>query len=147
MCGYAKKYHAIGILNTDWGDFGHINHPAYSIPGMIYGAVFAWNHEVIPFEELNRQISRVEYHDSSETLVGLLAQIPQNSVFTWWDAVMYYEKNEAGRRWRAASLPLKESVSMEAVAQSGKRLGRNSNRYFADSGNDRQSQHFGSARF
>ena len=48
MCGYAKKYHAIGILNTDWGDFGHINHPAYSIPGMIYGAAFAWNHEVIP---------------------------------------------------------------------------------------------------
>lgn len=121
MCGYAKKYHAIGILNTDWGDFGHINHPAYSIPGMIYGAAFAWNHEVIPFEELNRQISRVEYHDSSETLVGLLAQIPQNSVFTWWDAVMYYEKNELGGD--ESSFPsLKESVSMEAVAQSGKRL-------------------------
>lgn len=121
MCGYAKKYHAIGILNTDWGDFGHINHPAYSIPGMIYGAAFSWNHEVIPFEELNRQISRVEYHDSSEKLVGFLAQIPQNSVFTWWDAVMYYEKNELGGD--ESSFPsLKESVSMEAVAQSGKRL-------------------------
>ena len=22
-----QKYHAIGILNTDWGDYGHINHP------------------------------------------------------------------------------------------------------------------------
>lgn len=121
MCGYAKKYHAIGILNTDWGDFGHINHPAYSIPGMIYGAAFSWNHEVIPFEELNRQISRVEYHDSSEKIVGLLAQIPQNSVFTWWDAVMYYEKNELGGD-ESGFPSLKESVSMETVAQSGKRL-------------------------
>lgn len=121
MCGYAKKYHAIGILNTDWGDFGHINHPAYSIPGMIYGAAFSWNHEVLPFEELNRQISRVEYHDSSEKLVGLLAQIPQNSVFTWWDAVMYYEKNELGGD-ESGFPSLKESVSMETVAQSGKRL-------------------------
>lgn len=121
MCGYAKKYHAIGILNTDWGDFGHINHPAYSIPGMIYGAAFSWNHEVIPFEELNRQISRVEYHDSSEKIVGLLAQIPQNSIFTWWDAVMYYEKNELGGD-ESGFPSLKESVSMETVAQSGKRL-------------------------
>lgn len=121
MCGYAKKYHAIGILNTDWGDFGHINHPAYSIPGMIYGAAFSWNHEVIPFEEINRRISRVEYHDSSETLVGLLAQIPPNSLFTWWDAVMYYEKNELGGD-ESGFPSLKESVSMEAVAQSGKRL-------------------------
>lgn len=121
MCGYAEKYHAIGILNTDWGDFGHINHPAYSIPGMIYGAAFSWNHEVIPFEELNRQISRVEYHDSSEKIVGLLAQIPQNSVFTWWDAVMYYEKNELGGD-ESGFPSLKESVSMETVAQSGKRL-------------------------
>ena len=121
MCGYAKKYHAIGILNTDWGDFGHINHPAYSIPGMIYGAAFSWNHEVIPFEELNRQISRVEYHDSSEKIVGLLAQIPQNSLFTWWDAVMYYEKNELGGD-ESGFPSLKESVSMETVAQSDKRL-------------------------
>ena len=24
MCGYARKYHAEGVLNTDWGDCGHI---------------------------------------------------------------------------------------------------------------------------
>lgn len=121
MCGYAEKYHAIGILNTDWGDFGHINHPAYSIPGMIYGAAFSWNHEVIPFEELNRQISRVEYHDSSEKLVGLLAQIPQNSLFTWWDAVMYYEKNELGGT-EGGFPSLKEIISGEEVAECCKRL-------------------------
>ncbi len=28
---------------------------------MIYGAVFSWNGEKIPFAELNRMISRIEY--------------------------------------------------------------------------------------
>lgn len=50
MCGYAAKYHGIGVLNTDWGDFGHVNDPAFSVPGMIYGAVFSWNGEKIPLQ-------------------------------------------------------------------------------------------------
>lgn len=33
MCGYAAKYHGIGVLNTDWGDFGHVNDPAFSVRG------------------------------------------------------------------------------------------------------------------
>ena len=40
MCQYASNYHAEGLLNTDWGDCGHINHPDFSLPGMIYGAAF-----------------------------------------------------------------------------------------------------------
>lgn len=91
MCGYAEKYQAVGILNTDWGDFGHINHPAFSVPGMIYGAAFSWNHETVPFEEMNRQISRIEYHDRSEQFTGILAQISRNSLFGWETAVVYYE--------------------------------------------------------
>lgn len=43
MCDYARKYEAVGVLNTDWGDFLHINHPEFSIPGMIYGAACSWN--------------------------------------------------------------------------------------------------------
>lgn len=112
MCSYAEKYHAIGILNTDWGDFGHVNHPEYSIPGMIYGAAFSWNHEVIPLEEINQQIARVEFHDSSESFVNLLAKLPQYSLFTWWDAVMYYEVKELGED--KSKLPSLDKVSIEA---------------------------------
>ncbi len=97
MCSYAEKYHAIGILNTDWGDFGHINHPEYSVPGMIYGAAFSWNGAAIPFEEINRQIAKAEYHDNSGQLVNLLAQLSKYSLFNWWDAVMYYERKELGQ--------------------------------------------------
>ena len=91
MCGYAAKYHGIGVLNTDWGDFGHVNDPAFSVPGMIYGVVFSWNGEKIPFAELNRMISRIEYGDTTGNYVSHLAEICGQSVFQWREAVMYYE--------------------------------------------------------
>ncbi len=92
MCGYAQKYHAKGLLNTDWGDFGHVNAPAFSVPGMIYGAAFSWNHDEIGFEEINRQISVVEYGDDTQSLVSLMAQLSAQSLFDWRAAVVYYEK-------------------------------------------------------
>lgn len=91
MCGYARKYGAEGILNTDWGDCGHVNHPEYSLPGMIYGAAFSWNPEEIGFDEINRQISVLEYGDSSGSIAGLMAKLPAHFLFTWWDAIVYYE--------------------------------------------------------
>lgn len=91
MCGYGREYHAEGILNTDWGDFGHINHPEFSVPGMIYGAAFSWNQEEIGFDALNRQISRLEYGDVTEQAVGIMAKIPAHTLFGWRDAVVYYE--------------------------------------------------------
>ncbi len=92
MCGYGREYHAEGILNTDWGDFGHINHPEFSVPGMIYGAAFSWNQEEIGFDVINRQISRLEYGDGTEQAVGIMAEMPAHSLFGWRDAVVNYEQ-------------------------------------------------------
>lgn len=91
MCSYARKYRAEGILNTDWGDFGHINHTEHSIVGMIYGAAFSWNGEEIPQDEINRQISVLEYKDGSGRIVELMAELAASSDFGWYDAVMFYE--------------------------------------------------------
>lgn len=91
MCGYALKYGAEGVLTTDWGDYGHINHPDFSTVGMIFGAAFSWRGEILPFEEISRQISLVEYEDSSESLVGLLGNLPEQG-FGWRQAVEYQEK-------------------------------------------------------
>ena len=87
MCHYAVDYQAEGVLNTDWGDCGHINHPDFSLVGMIYGAAFSWNPEIPAFDEINRQISRVAYGDVSETLVSVLAKISVSWKFTWRNAV------------------------------------------------------------
>lgn len=91
LCTYAVKYGAIGILNTDWGDFLHVNHPDFSRVGMIYGAAFSWNTQIPSYEEINRQISRVEYHDSSERLLEIVAKIQKNVAFEWESACLYRE--------------------------------------------------------
>ncbi len=97
MCSYARKYHAIGVLNTDWGDFGHINQPIFSIPGLIYGAAFSWNGTEIAFDELNRQISILEFGDHSGRLVGCLAQMNELNSFCWRDTVMIKEWTQKGK--------------------------------------------------
>ena len=91
MCDYARKYEAVGVLNTDWGDFLHINHPEFSIPGMIYGAACSWNAQPPAWEEMNRQISVLEYDDSTGQLVGMLAKTQELHGFTWEMAVRFKE--------------------------------------------------------
>ena len=91
MCSYAHKYHALGILNTDWGDYGHINHPEFSMTGMIYGAAFSWNSTIPAKEEINRQISLLEYGDRTESFVALISEFTHHRVFEWYDVVRYRE--------------------------------------------------------
>ncbi len=91
MCGYARQYGAIGVLNTDWGDFGHVNHPIFSVPGLIYGAVFSWSDAELTYEELNRQISILEFGDSSGRLLNLLGKVSDEMRFSWRNAVLLKE--------------------------------------------------------
>lgn len=90
MVAYGKKYGAEGVLNTDWGDYGHVNFLSNSIPGMIYGAGLSWNPESQDNLELvDRMISRTEYGDNSEKIVGLLRELSRQQMITfmeitWW---------------------------------------------------------------
>ncbi len=47
---YAKRHGALGLLTTDWGDWGHINRPEYSFPMLVLSAGKAWNagHNIKP---------------------------------------------------------------------------------------------------
>ena len=44
LCGGDRG--ASGYLITDWGDFGHMQPPSVSLPGLLIGAGCAWNTEV-----------------------------------------------------------------------------------------------------
>ena len=97
MCTHAHKYGAVGLLNTDWGDYAHINDPRLSLPGMLYGAAFAWNAHILPFEEINAIISRLAYRDESGTLVGAMYAMSDHEVLDWTHAVNWIEGDEARR--------------------------------------------------
>jgi hexosaminidase len=38
----AKKYLGLGIMVTDWGDFGHLQYLPFSFPGLIYTGLASW---------------------------------------------------------------------------------------------------------
>ena len=38
----AKKYGGLGIITTDWGDFGHLQYLPFSYPGIIYAGLVSW---------------------------------------------------------------------------------------------------------
>lgn len=125
MCDYARKYEAVGVLNTDWGDFLHINHPEFSIPGMIYGAACSWNAQPLAWEEMNRQISILEYDDSTGQLVGMLAKTQELHGFTWEMAVRFKElKTGAAPEYDTDHRQyLQEHMeSMEGVDEKNRRL-------------------------
>nr|WP_278754744.1 family 20 glycosylhydrolase [Bifidobacterium catenulatum] len=98
---------AEGMLVTDWGDFGHVNDPLMAVPGMIFGAQYAWNpagdtaesivkdtDENSAENDLLARISRVEYDDCSARFVALLRSASAQAVFTWRELVEYLELDD-----------------------------------------------------
>lgn len=114
MCRLAGSYHAEGVLITDWGDYGHVNHPDFSVPGLIYGAAFSWRTpqeaDVVPDssaekqgqtvtvkgmkagkEEMDRRISLIEYGDTSGTVMDCLNRLSEMEAVTWGQIVCLKE--------------------------------------------------------
>ena len=96
---YGLDCGAEGMLVTDWGDFGHVNDPRMAVPGMIFGAQYAWNPagniaENTAENDLLARISRVEYGDCSARFVALLRNASAQAVFTWRELVEYLELDD-----------------------------------------------------
>lgn len=113
MISYGVKYDAIGVLNTNWGDYGHINLLSSSIPGMIYAAALSWNPKIEKdFNKMYKDISILEFGDSSGTLVSLLAELSKSQEFGWSELVIWKEKfntnehikNELIRKMKTAKI-------------------------------------------
>ncbi|HEX3075921.1 MAG TPA: glycoside hydrolase family 20 zincin-like fold domain-containing protein [Lachnospiraceae bacterium] len=117
MCEYAHRYEAEGLLNTDWGDYGHINHPEFSTAGMIYGAAFSWNSKVLEFEEINKQISAIEYLDRSEKFLSIVSEMGSQDYFLWHHAVQFKESME-NKRSHDDIVKLLQEVKVEDLIKS-----------------------------
>ena len=57
-------YHnnGLGVILTDWGDFGHLQYAPYSYPGIIYASMLMWNYHNTSYhmikEELNALVGK-----------------------------------------------------------------------------------------
>lgn len=95
MCRYAHQYDAPGVLNTDWGDLGHPNHPDFSLFGMICGAAFSWNTHLPDFNDICRQVSVVAYGDFTETIMDCIAEISTKEILSW-QGLVYFKEDAQG---------------------------------------------------
>lgn len=92
MVNHGMKYGAIGVLNTNWGDYGNINLLVNSMPSMIYGAGISWNPKEEEFNEIFKSISLMEFGDESMKVVSLMDKISKNQVVGWGELVRWKEK-------------------------------------------------------
>ncbi len=121
MCRYAHEYGAVGVLNTDWGDYGHINHPEFSTTGMIYGAAFSWNPHIPSRGEINPAIAKVEYEDSRGWFVDTISGLYECSIFSWYFMVAYKERCQGRAGLEAEHYDIK-NVRWEALADAEDQL-------------------------
>lgn len=93
MVSCGKEFGAEGVLNTDWGDYGHVNLFSASIPGMIYGAALSWNCDMDWSDaQADVDISFIEYGDKSGKLTGLLRELGRTQIINWGQLVCWYDK-------------------------------------------------------
>ena len=90
MAEYGRKYGAVGYLNTDWGDYGNINDPRFSLPGMAAGACASWGELPAP-AELWQALSVIAYGDRSGQVLSHVAALSEQSVYHWWNIICHKE--------------------------------------------------------
>ena len=91
MAEYAHKFSGEGLLTTDWGDYGHFQNPELAVVGIIYGACFGWNSNIKEREELDEDISVIEYGDKSKKLLAQLSRAENYMMMHWCVLVDYVE--------------------------------------------------------
>lgn len=93
MVSYGVKYGAEGILNTDWGDYGHINSLSNSVPSIIYGASLSWNPNIEKnFDYEYKAISLLEYGDESMEIVNTLKELSECQTVGWAELIWWKER-------------------------------------------------------
>ena len=103
MVNIGKKYGAICILNTDWGDFGHLNFLSNSMPGMIFGASLSWNPENCTsegeYENFDIATSVLEYGEQCNQVVSILRELSRQQTLTWWYLMCWADSKFDGHCW------------------------------------------------
>ncbi len=63
----AKKYNIEGILNTDWGDFGHRNPLGVSLHGYAHGAAHSWHTKGVDDNNFTKTFAAHFFNDDGKT--------------------------------------------------------------------------------
>ena len=72
LVDYGAKWGAMGILNTNWGDFGHIAPWNCNLYGMVVGAEKGWNADGVLSEEFEMAASSLLFDSDEINVIDLI---------------------------------------------------------------------------
>jgi hypothetical protein len=123
MISYGKKYKALGVLNTDWGDFGHINFLANSMNGMILGAALSWNSEDNKdIHESDRAVSIFEYGENASDIMMTLRKLSRQEAVTWGDIICWKEYKTVNIEYITNAVKRFEMLDADKIAEAYKNV-------------------------
>lgn len=121
MTDFARKYKAIGILNTDWGDYGHVNMLANSTHGLALGAACSWSNKNPDQNYFDEALSKIEWQDDTGKLASYLREIGYNlhysirDCYAWVNNCEWQIKNETIIKEANANIYSKNKVRLQAI--------------------------------
>lgn len=116
MTNHATNNYAYGLLNTNWGDYGHLNFLSTAIPLIIYGAAISWNPNSLEDDvAADEVISRSYYGESYPQVVSLLRELSRKQVVDWFHIVLYFEKDFANENAVKPNLDQIRKLDQEKV--------------------------------
>jgi hypothetical protein len=90
-----KEFGAMGMLNTDWGDYGHINLLAASYHGLILGAAASWNlDKASDCEIFDSAFDMLEMGDCSERTTQILKTAAESIKAGWGEVARWVDPSE-----------------------------------------------------
>ena len=95
LAKYAKKYNAIGLLNTNWGDWAHPCSLELAMYGMSLGAAVSWDDTTEPGQDFDSSVDALIYeHEGGTALLKKLSVLCRHA--RWLDLCrLYYRKRYA----------------------------------------------------
>ena len=91
MAQYAKRHGALGILNTNWGDFCNIGSLTFALYPMTIGAAVLWNPDTVIDEAFEKSVSLQLYDDSTGKSIALLKRMSSCERNGLWGALCWWK--------------------------------------------------------
>ncbi len=85
FAAHAKKYGALGMLNTNWGDFGHICSFNCNLYGALFGAQKSWNVDAPTDTEFEKAATLLMYDTENFNIANVLRKLSEAAYTCSWD--------------------------------------------------------------
>ena len=118
FASHAKKYGALGILNTNWGDFGHVCPFNCNLYGLLFGAEKAWNVGSVTDEKFEMRASELLYGVSEINMADTLRALGKaGNACSWSEFVIWHSATHLEGRKMPLVIGGERNISAEDVRE------------------------------